>query len=107
MMTPESTLRGLCERNQVPYSRAERLLPIVARALEAPESTRERILALVERNLQQPGGGAAGQEKLARDLEHEILLAVARVLHGWSPSDPLLDLGNTLGGLSFRNPETP
>ncbi len=107
-MTPESTLRSLCERNQVPYSDGERLLPIVRRALEAPDDTRDRILALVERNLQQRGDGVGVQEKLARDLEHEILLAVARVLHNWSPSDPLLDLGSSnLGGLSFRNPETP
>jgi hypothetical protein len=105
-MTPEDTLRALCERTQVPYSDGERLLPIVRRALEAPDATRERILALVERNLQQRGGGSAGSEKLARDLENEILLAVARVLHDWTPSDPLLNLGGTLGGLSFRNPET-
>jgi hypothetical protein len=106
-MTPESTLRALCERNQVPYSYGERLLPIVRSALEAPESTRERILALVERNLQQRADGIAGTEKLARSLEYETLLAVARVLHDWSPSDPLLDLGRTLGRLSFRNPESP
>ncbi len=106
-MTPESTLRSLCERNQVPYSAGERLLPIVRRALEAPDDTRDRILALVERNLQQRGDGISGREKLARDLEHEILLAVARVLHDWSPSDPLLDLGSNLGGPSFRSPEPP
>jgi len=105
-MTPESTLRELCERNQVPYSYGERLLPIVRRALEAPDLTRDRILALVERNLQQRADGEAGHEKLARELEHEILLAVARVLHDWTPSDPLLGLGGTLGRLSFRNPES-
>jgi hypothetical protein len=105
-MTPEDTLRALCKRNQVPYSEGERLLPIVRRALEAPETTRERILALVERNLQQRADGVVASEKLARDLEREILLAVARVLHDWTPSDPLLDLGGTLGRLSFRNPET-
>lgn len=104
-MTPESTLRALCERNQVPYSYGERLLPIVRRALEAPDETRERILALVERNLQQRADGVAGSEKLARDLENEILLAVARVLHDWSPSDPLLDMGGSIGGLSFKNPD--
>ncbi|MBK7644798.1 MAG: hypothetical protein IPJ19_17450 [Planctomycetes bacterium] len=102
-MNPESTLRRLCERNQVPYSYGERLLPIVRRALEAPDATRDRILALVERNLQQRADGAADSEKLARDLESEILLAVARVLHDWSPSDPLLDIGKGFKGFPFGN----
>jgi len=94
-MNPESTLRSLCERNQVPYSLAlgERLLPIVRRALESPDETRERILALVERNLKLRAAGGDGQERLERDLEHEILVAVARVMHDWAPTDPFLDLG--------------
>jgi hypothetical protein len=94
-MNPESTLRSLCERNQVPYSLGlgERLLPIVRRALESPDETRDRILALVERNLQLRAQGGDGQEMLARDLEREILLGVARVLHDWAPTDPFLDLG--------------
>jgi len=106
-MNPESTLRSLCERHQVPYSLAERLLPIVRRALESPDETRDRILALVERNLQLRADGGAGQEVLARELEHEVLIAVARVLHDWAPTDPFLDLGKNWGGLSLRNPETP
>ena len=106
-MTPELTLRTLCERNQVPYSDGERLLPIVRRALQAPDDARDRILALVERNLQLRGGGVARHERLELDFEREILLAVARVLHNWSPSDPLLDLGGKMGGLSIRNPDTP
>lgn len=110
-MNPESTLRSLCERNQVPYSLAERLLPIVRRALESPDETRDRILALVERNLQQGADGIEGRERLARDLEHEVLVAVARVLHDWAPTEPFLDLGKdhgqNWGGLSLRNPEAP
>jgi hypothetical protein len=99
-MSPEDTLRALCERNQVPYDEGQRYLPLIRSALEAPDLTRERMLALVDRNLQQRHEGSAGHEKLARDLEHETLLAVARVLHDWTPSEPLLDLGSSLGGLS-------
>jgi hypothetical protein len=106
-MSPELTLRALCARNQVPYSDGERLLPIVRRALEAPDEARDRILALVEQNLRQRGTGVAGHARLALDTEQEILVAVARVLHGWSPSAPLLDLGGKLGGLSSKNPELP
>lgn len=105
-MTPEDTLRALCERNHVPYGEGQRLLPIVQRALEAPIATRDRILALVDQNLQQRVTSEAGHQQLARDIEHETLLAVARVLHDWTPSEPLLGLGSTLGGLSLRNPET-
>ena len=92
-MNPESTLRSLCERIQVPYSRAERLLPIVRRALESPDEMRERILALVERNLRSSATDSEAQARLDRDLENEILVAVARVLHDWGPTDPFLDLG--------------
>jgi len=106
-MTPELTLRALCERNQIPYSDGERLLPIVRRALQAPDDARDRILALVENNLRQRGQGIAGQETLALDLEQEILLAVARVLHDWSPSDPMLDLGGKVRRLSSQNPDSP
>ena len=104
-MTPESLLQVLCERNGVPYSSGERLLPLVRRALEAPEQVRDRILILVDRNLreQSPEGGT---EKIYQELEEEILVAVAKVLHDWTPSEPLLDLGSTLGGLSFQNPES-
>lgn len=105
-MNAESLLRALCQRNQVPYSYGERLLPLVRRALEAPEQVRDRILVLVDRNLKDHAQGAVGHEKLYRDLEEEILVAVARVLHDWTPSEPLLDLGSTLGGLSFQNPES-
>ena len=94
-MNPESTLRSLCERNQVPYSLGlgERLLPIVRRALESPDEMRDRILALVERNLKLRAAGGDGQDLLERDMQHEVLVAVARVLHDWAPTDPFLDLG--------------
>jgi len=106
-MTPELTLRALCKRNQVPYSDGEPLLPIVRRALQAPDAARDRILALVEDNLRLRGQGVAGREKLALDLEQEILLAVARLLHDWSPSDPMLDLGKQTRRLSSQNPDAP
>ena len=30
------------------------------------------------------------------EVDREVLVAVARVLHGWTPSDSMLDLGSTL-----------
>jgi hypothetical protein len=70
------------------------LIPLVRRAMEAPDEVRERILTLVEGNLVQRARGEDGDAKLARDLDHEVLIAVAKVLHNWSPSEPMLDLGS-------------
>ena len=105
-MTPESLLRSLCDRHGLPYSRAERLLPLVRRALEAPEEVRDRILALVEKNVAEKAlaeNKECASEEPRRDREDEMLVAVARVLHGWVPTEPLLDLGSSLRDLSAQN----
>ncbi|MFN0241534.1 MAG: hypothetical protein ACKVWV_01450 [Planctomycetota bacterium] len=70
--------------------------------MESPEEVRERILALVDGNLAQCAQGQGGYDHLWRDLDQEVLVAVARVLHDWTPSEPLLDLGPGLGGLGLR-----
>lgn len=93
-MTPENWLRSVCERHGLPASYGLRLIPLVRRAMEAPDEVRERILALVEGNLVQRARGESGDPTLMRDLDHEVLLAVAKVLHNWSPSEPMLDLGS-------------
>lgn len=99
-MTPENLLRSMCERHGLPPEYGARLIPLVRRAMESPEEVRDRILALVDGNLAQCAHGGGNPENLWRDLDHEVLVAVARVLHDWSPSEPLLDLGPNLGGLS-------
>ena len=105
-MTPENLLRSMCERHGLPADYGQRLLPLVRRAMEAPDEVRERILALVDGNLANRAQGEADEDEVARDLDEDILLAVARVLHGWSPSEPLFDLGSSLGGLGAQGPES-
>ncbi|MFO1010816.1 MAG: hypothetical protein U1F29_12200 [Planctomycetota bacterium] len=98
-MNAENLLRAMCERHGLPPDYGARLLPLVRRALQAPEDVRDRILRLVDGNLKSCAEGRVDPEKLWRDLDGEVLIAVARVLHNWTPSEPMLDLGTHLGGL--------
>lgn len=104
-MTPELLLRTLCEQHALPYSQGSRLLPLVRRAFEAPREVRDRILILVDRNLREQSERIPESERLAQNLEDQILVAVARVLHDWSPSEPLLDISNRLGDLGLPDGE--
>lgn len=97
-MNAENLLRAMCERHGLSPESGARLLPLVRRALEAPHDVRDRILRLVDDNLKGSATGELEPKKLWRDLDEEVLIAVARVLHGWSPSAPMLDLGSQLGG---------
>lgn len=98
-MNAENLLRAMCERHGLPPDYGARLLPLVRRALQAPDEVRDRILRLVDGNLKSCADGRTDQDKLWRDLDGEVLIAVARVLHTWTPSEPMLDLGTHLGGL--------
>jgi len=92
-MEAEIILSRLCERHGVEPDRGARLLPLVRWALEGPQDARERILRLVEASLK---AGQAVPQRALKDLEvaaeHALLVAVARVLHMWSPDEGLLDL---------------
>jgi hypothetical protein len=81
-------------------------LPLVRRALEAPVDVRDRILALVEKHVAEKAlglGKECASEGPRKEREDEMLVAVARVLHGWVPSEPLIDLGSSLRDLSTQN----
>lgn len=104
-MTPENLLRSMCERHGLPAEYGQRLLPLVRRAMEAPDEVRERLLALVDGNLATRAQGEPDGAPSERDVDHDVLVAVARVLHAWSPSEPMSDLGSSLGGLGTQGPE--
>jgi len=104
-MTPELLLRTLCEQHALPYAQGLRLLPLVRRAFEAPRDVRDRILSLVDRNLREQAERMPDSERLTQNLEDQILMAVARVLHDWSPSEPLLDISRRLGDLELPSDE--
>ena len=115
-MTPENLLRSMCERHGLPADYGQRLLPLVRRAMEAPDEVRDRILALVDGNLANRSESSeadveeefAKNEQLeaAREADTDILIAVARVLHDWSPSEPTFDLGPNLGGCGSQGTES-
>jgi hypothetical protein len=79
-------------------SRGERLLPLVRWALESPREIRQRILGIVDDTLSwhgreaaaapAPEGEPAAEPQAAANPS--VLVAVARVLHAWSPSDRIL-----------------
>ncbi|HIG11339.1 MAG: hypothetical protein ABGY71_03315 [bacterium] len=86
-------LATLCARHGVEFDRGLRLLPLIRWALEGPESSRDRILSVVERTLSNDGIPDQDHARRFRAAaDQAILVAVAGVLHSWSPSDKLLDL---------------
>ena len=92
-MDAEGLLTELCRRYGVPRERGERLLPLVRWALQAPAEARDKILAVVEETLAEGDGGPERQQALAKEADEAVLRAVARVLHDWTPSTGILDLG--------------
>ncbi|MDA1266989.1 MAG: hypothetical protein O2816_18065 [Planctomycetota bacterium] len=100
-MDARRLLLRMCTRHQLAYSDASRLLPLIERALTSPNHVRDRILVLVENNLARKATGNAARttEQVHRDLDEEVLVSVTRVLHNWTPTSKVLDLGQVLPGL--------
>lgn len=93
-MEAESLLNQLCERHGVDPTQAERLLPLVRWALKGPDESKKRILGVVERALSgDPDMAHKSRDELAAAADQAILVAVARVLHDWTPEQKVLDLG--------------
>jgi hypothetical protein len=88
-------LERLCARHGLALDEARSLLPLVERALGSPLDVRDRILCLIETNLARKAGGQgeATIDQLERDLDEEVLRAVALTLHGWEPSQRVRELG--------------
>jgi len=101
--TPEDLLRRMCLRHGLPPDYAVKLIPVVRRALESPAEIRERILAMVESNIAQHAADRAVSPPEARDPDDAVLLAVARLMHHWTPSETALDSGEGLGGLDLND----
>ena len=95
-MNPENVVRALCARHGLPPEAGAAYISLVEKALASPDDVRERLLTLVDGSLAQRAQGIAEDPSVHHDADREVLVAVARVLHNWSPSDPMLDLGSTL-----------
>ncbi|MCA8980907.1 MAG: hypothetical protein H6831_02825 [Planctomycetes bacterium] len=89
-MEAEALIENLCRRHGAAPEAGAQLLPLVRWALQSSGETRERVLELVERTLRLRTERA--QQEAADDA---VLHAVARVLHGWTPSQGILDLGGS------------
>jgi hypothetical protein len=90
-MSPESLLRALCARHGLPHDAGRSFLPLVEKALASAEPMRDRILRWVDGCLAERADGPAASSRAQTD--EELLLAVARVLHPWTPSETMLALG--------------
>lgn len=99
-MDPETLLRRLCRAHGVPPARGRRLYPLICWALESPPEVRERILAIVEETLAWRGEEGDGERPPEPTASPAVLIAVARVLHEWSPSERILGIGSEGGGPS-------
>ncbi len=114
-MDPVRLLRRMCARHGLPYDQVEQLVPLVQRALEAPDEVRDRILTLIEGNLARRAASQECVEKLFQDLDQEVLISVARILHAWNPSQKVMEMGgilprlfpDTFGPPATGEPETP
>ncbi len=83
-MEAEKLIEKLCRRHGTDPSHGARLLPLVRWALQAPDMVRSRIMEAVE--------GTLRRSVAPRAADNVILIAVARVLHTWSPNTGILDL---------------
>lgn len=93
-MEAENLLQSLCERHGVDRARGERLLPLIRWALKGPLGSRARILSVVDRSLAKDAEGEPQrEEELTAAAERAMLLAVAKVMHTWSPGQRALDFG--------------
>lgn len=98
-MNPEDLVRALCQRHGLPAEAGAPYLDLVTKALGSPDEVRDRILKLVDAGLAERAHEAATRKNGLTEAEREVLMAVARVLHTWTPSGSMLDLGSTLGKL--------
>jgi hypothetical protein len=96
-MNPENVVRALCARHGLPPEAGAPYISLVEKALAAPDEVRDRLLTLVDGSLAQRAQGIPDEPAARKDVDHEVLMAVARTLHGWTPSAPMLDLGSKLG----------
>jgi hypothetical protein len=106
-LTPEELLRRMCLRHGLPPDYAIKLIPVVRRAMDSPEEVRERILTMVDGNLAQHAADRTLEPPEARDPDDAVLLAVARLMHHWTPSDAALDPDSDYGGLDLTGFGTP
>lgn len=89
-MEAERLLKELCRRHDVPLEEGLTLLPMVRRALQSPREARIRLLLLVEQTLRFTANDTYPEALAEAAHDPDILTAVARALHDWTPPDEFL-----------------
>ena len=92
-MTPESLLHAMCKRHDISPENGQALLPLIRKALDSPLEIRNRILFLVDGNLAERARGANKARSLLDSHDDELLRSVAKVMHNWTPSSSVLEMG--------------
>lgn len=87
-MDSRRLLQRICRRHGLAYDEATRLLPILRRAIRSPAEVRDRLLLVIERSLARRSAATArhAPDAVFRDLDDELLVSVAQVLHVWKPT---------------------
>jgi len=77
----------ICKRHGIESERLAEYVPLVERAIVSPEKVRDKILMMIDDSLSRRASGdpSATFIALERDLDDEVLQAVAERLHGWAP----------------------
>ncbi|QDV08938.1 hypothetical protein Poly30_44930 [Planctomycetes bacterium Poly30] len=98
-MEADRLLARMCRRHALDPDEAADLERLVARALISPSSVRKKILALIDAALVRRACGdpTATLDAVERDLDEEVLLAVAKRVHDWEPGASLDGFGLTEG----------
>lgn len=89
-MEAEDLIEALCRRHGAAPEAGAQLLPLVRWALQSSDETRRSVIELVERTLR-----LRTEREQSEAADDAMLIAVARVLHGWTPSQGILDLGGS------------
>ena len=89
-MEAERLLKELCRRHGVPLEEGSALLPMIQRALQSPREARIRLLVLVEQTLRFTASDTYPAALAEAAHDPDILTAVAKALHDWTPPDEFL-----------------
>ena len=90
-------LARMCRRHALNFEEAADLGKLVERALISPTRVRKKILDLIDAALSRRANGdtTATLDAVERDLDEEVLLAVAKRVHNWEPGASLDGFGLT------------
>lgn len=83
-MEASQFLRLLCRRYDVPFKRAQTLVPLVRRARELGPEERRKLLRVVESNLERLAREQRERRRVNRALDDRCLRSVAEILHDWN-----------------------